>query len=205
MRLLQALRKVAIVPISHTRDRESEREEVVSTKMQVRTVVLFFAATCLFFHANDAFSPTIVVGGGGGGWTKSSSIVATTTTTATTTTSLLSSFAADGSEYKSKDVDYDEEEVATIGGWENKDMYDEDQEAEVQELTPVPMSRNSGSRFVAVMWDQDLDTKERDSLTLHHDRNMIVEDHVMFCRKRNLYNDTFNTESMVDILKSLPM
>jgi hypothetical protein len=166
--------------------------------MQVRTVVLFFAVTCLLFHANDAFSPTIVVGGGGG-WTKSSSIVATTTT------SLLSSFAADGSEYKSKDVDYDEEDVTTIGGWENKEMYDEDQEAEVQELTPVPMSRNSGSRFVAVMWDQDLDTKERDSLTLHHDRNMIVEDHVMFCRKRNLYNETFNTESMVDILKSLPM
>lgn len=141
----------------------------------------------------------------------------TTTTTTPTTTStptgaansrnmspLWSSFAADGSEYKSKDADYDDEDVAmTAGGWEKQ--YDDDQEAEVQELSPVPMSKNSGSRFVALMWDQELDTKKRDSWMLHHDRNELVEDHVMFCRKRNLYNETFNAESMVDILRSLPM
>ena len=27
----------------------------------------------------------------------------------------------------------------------------------------------------------------------------------MFCRKRNLYNETFNSDSMVDILRSLPL
>jgi hypothetical protein len=156
--------------------------------MRPITVGIFFLVNVLHFRVN-AFSPAIAAG-----WTKS----------VATTTPLMSSFAADGSEYKSKDVDYDEDEVMTAGGWENKE-YDEDQEAEVQELTPVPMSKNSGSRFVAVLWDQDLDTKGRDALELHHDRNQIVEDHVMFCRKRNLYNDTFNTESMVDILRSLPM
>lgn len=116
----------------------------------------------------------------------------------------MASFAADGSEYKSKDGDYDEEEIAATGGWTEKES-DEDEEAGVEELTPVPMSKNSGSRFVALMWDEDLDTKGRDALELHHDRNEIVEDHVMFCRKRNLYNETFNSDSMVDILRSLPM
>ena len=117
----------------------------------------------------------------------------------------MSSFAADGSEYSSKDSDYDDDEVMNAAAYVNTE-YDEAQEdEEVKELTPVPLSKNAGNRFVALMWDQDLDTKGRDALELHHYRNEIVEDHVMFCRKRNLYNETFNTESMVDILRSLPM
>lgn len=116
----------------------------------------------------------------------------------------MSSFASDGSEYSSKDTDYDDDEIASAAAFQNKEFEDE-QEGEVTELTPVPMSKNSGNRFVALLWDQDLDTKGRDALELHHDRNELVEDHVMFCRKRNLYNETFNADSMVDILKSLPM
>jgi hypothetical protein len=117
---------------------------------------------------------------------------------------VLSSFAADGSEYSSKDSDYDDEEAVNMLAFQNED-FDEGEDAEVQELSPVLGSKNSGSRFVALMWDQELDTKGRDALELHHDRNQIVEDHVMFCRKRNLYNETFNTDSMVDILRSLPL
>jgi len=116
----------------------------------------------------------------------------------------MSSFAADGSEYSSKDTDYDDDEMTAASGFGGND-FDEDQEAEVQELSPVPMSKNSGNRFVALVWDQELDVKGRDVLELHHDRNELIEDHVMFCRKKNLYNETFNTDSMVDILRSLPI
>lgn len=116
----------------------------------------------------------------------------------------MSSFSADGSEYSSKDSDYDEDEPVNMLAFQDED-YEDEQTTEVTELKPVTGSKNSGSRFVALMWDQELDTQERDPLELHHDRNQIVEDHVMFCRKRNLYNETFNTESMVDILRSLPL
>ncbi len=116
----------------------------------------------------------------------------------------MSSFAADGSEYSSKDTDYDEDEMMTASGFRGSG-FDDDHEGEVQELSPVPMSKNGGNRFVALMWDQDLDVKGRDVLELHHERDELVEEHVMFCRKKNLYNETFNNDSMVDILKSLPM
>jgi hypothetical protein len=117
---------------------------------------------------------------------------------------ILSSFAADGSEYSSKESDYDEDDAGNMLAFQNAD-FDEYEDSEVQELSPVTGSKNSGSRFVALMWDQELDTKGRDVLELHYDRNQIVEDHVMFCRKRNLYNETFNSDSMVDIMRSLPL
>ena len=115
----------------------------------------------------------------------------------------MSSYSADGSEYSSKESDYDDDGLPG-------DDYDFSNQAEQEmaptvELQPVPMSKNAGNRFVAFVWDQELDTSGRDALELHEDRDALTEDHVMFCRKRNLYNDTFNTESMVDILKSLPM
>ena len=89
---------------------------------------------------------------------------------------------------------------------EDEDFYrDEYEETPTVELEPVGMSKNSGNRFVAVVWDRELDTKGRDALDLHYDRIELTEDHVMFCRKANLYNETFNTESMVDVLWSLPM
>ena len=65
--------------------------------------------------------------------------------------------------------------------------------------------KNSGNRFVALVWDQEVDTQGRDQMQLHEDREELVEDHVMFCRKQNLYNETFNTESMVDVMRSYPM
>eukprot|EP00980_Cylindrotheca_fusiformis_P017497 scaffold5490_cov125-Cylindrotheca_fusiformis.AAC.14 len=115
----------------------------------------------------------------------------------------MASFAADGSEYSSKDSDYDDEELATSPEYERR--HPDEIDAPTVEHTPVPMSKNAGNRFVAIVWDQEIDTKGRDALDLHLDRDDTVEDHVMFCRKRNLYNETFNTESMVDILRSLPM
>jgi len=37
---------------------------------------------------------------------------------------------------------------------------------------------------------------------MHKDRVALTEDHVMWARKQNLYNDTFNMESMADVLWS---
>ena len=83
-------------------------------------------------------------------------------------------------------------------------MSDEDETPTI-ELQPVPMSKNSGNRFVALVWDRQLDTEGRDVLDLHQDRVAVTEDHVMFCRKANLYNEEFNTDSMVDVLFSRQM
>lgn len=116
----------------------------------------------------------------------------------------MSSFGVDGADYASKDSDYEDEEVKKSPEYD-KDYQDEEGATEVVEEKPVPMSKNAGNRFVAIVWDQEIDTQGRDDLELHDDRDDLVEEHVLFCRKRNLYNETFNTDSMVDILRSLPM
>lgn len=114
----------------------------------------------------------------------------------------MSSFVGDGSDYSSKDSDFDDDEdkLDAVGA-----AYREGAETPTVELSPISMSKNSGSRFVAFVWDRELDTEGRDALELHYDRMTHTEDHVMYCRKRNLYNETFNTDSMVDFLWSYPM
>lgn len=118
---------------------------------------------------------------------------------------LHSSFAADGSEYSSNNDnnnnDDDDMDLMNLRGRYNS----EEDETPTQELTPVPMSKNSGNRFVAVYWDQALHSHTKDVWDLHEKRVALTEEHVMYCRKANLYNETFNTESMVDVIWSLPM
>jgi len=124
-----------------------------------------------------------------------------------TSTSLYSTFAADGSEYSSNDsgdMDEEAEALEKLNSFDRQD-FEDDAAGETVELGPVPMSKNTGNRFVSLVWDRLLDTKGRDALDLHYDRIALTEDHVMFCRKANLYNETFNTESMVDVLWSLPI
>lgn len=127
----------------------------------------------------------------------------------TSTTLFMSSFSADGSEYSSKESDYDIEEI-DVSRFRNMDpsgVIEDD--VPTEELQPVPMSKNAGNRFVALYWDHELQhgdpNDKRDPWELHYDRNELNEEHVMFCRKRNLYNETFNTDSMVDIMRSFPM
>jgi hypothetical protein len=125
----------------------------------------------------------------------------------------MSSFTADGSEYSSSDSDYsgDDDDMTDKGriyrGDDDEDESEDGGEEPTIELQPVPMSKNSGNRFVAVIWDRLLHPKRDtcDPLDMHYDRISLSEDHVMFCRKTNLYNETFNTESMVDILWSRQM
>lgn len=126
-----------------------------------------------------------------------------------------SSFAADGSEYSSLDSggggdDGDDDSMdKRFSGGRGGGMYDDDQDdTPTIELQPLPLSKNAGNRFVAIIWDRLLSTDgsgEKDALDLHYDRIELTEEHVMYCRKSNLYNETFNTGSMVDILWSLQM
>jgi hypothetical protein len=124
-------------------------------------------------------------------------------TSSSSSTLLFSSFAADGSEYSNDtpDVNDDDEDTRMRFGPNYRDQDD----TPTIELGPVPMSKNSGNRFVTIVWDRELVPRENDSWSLHESRIEYTEDHVMYCRKANLYNDTFNTESMVDVLWSLPM
>jgi len=120
---------------------------------------------------------------------------------------LQMSFYSDSSDYKSSESDFstDEEPMSEFGVPINNE---DDKGSPSTELTPVPMSKNSGNRFVAVVLDKDmmsLNPEANDDLDLmemHQSRIALTEEHVMFTRKTNLYNETFNTESMADILWS---
>jgi hypothetical protein len=111
---------------------------------------------------------------------------------------LFMSYSIDGSEYSSIDSDYvDEDDFDNVKRY--RGLADEEDDTPTVELQPVPMSKNSGNRFVALVWDRLLDTKGRDAMDLHYDRIALTEEHVMFCRKANMYNNEFNTQSMVDV------
>lgn len=120
-------------------------------------------------------------------------------------TTQLQSFYADSSDYKSSDSDFsseddDQSEFGVPTGAEG----DETESPSVEE-TPVPMSKNAGNRFLAFVFDRALTSVDKDNidvLDLHEDRISLTEDHVMFCRKANLYNENFNSDSMADVLWS---
>jgi hypothetical protein len=116
----------------------------------------------------------------------------------------MSSYTADSSDYSAKDSDYknDDDEFDTGFG---PGRFNDEEEFDSKELKPVPMSKNSGNRFVAILWDRLLDKEGRSAEDLHYDRIKNTEPHVMACRKANLYNETFNSESMVDVLWSRQM
>lgn len=112
----------------------------------------------------------------------------------------MSSYSVDSSDYSSKDSDFEAED-------EYDEPYrpgrlDEEGVTNTKELKPVPMSKNSGNRFVAILWDRLLDTEDRRPEELHDARIKHTEPHVMACRKANLYNETFNVDSMVDVVWS---
>jgi uncharacterized protein len=112
----------------------------------------------------------------------------------------MSTYSVDQSDYSPKDSDYEKD-----SDWSNSALLDKpafSEEFESNELSPVPMSKNAGNRFVALLWDRALDAEDRDLADLHYQRIQHTEDHVMYCRKANLYNETFNTESMVDVVWS---
>lgn len=123
-------------------------------------------------------------------------------------TSLRMSFMADSSDYKADKSDFDDDaqsgSAAPLRG--EVDLAS----VETVEEIPVPASRNNvGNRFVAVIYDRshsDLydakNSEESMFWDMHEARIALTEEHVMWARKQNLYNETFNTESMADVLWS---
>jgi hypothetical protein len=118
----------------------------------------------------------------------------------------LQSFYADSSDYKSSDSDFTSEEESASEFGVPIDANGNEEESPSVEETPVPMSKNAGSRFLAFVYDRALTQDGEISVTeLHDNRVDLSEDHVLFCRKANLYNETFNAESMADVLWSNQM
>jgi len=111
------------------------------------------------------------------------------------------SYSVDASDYSPKESDYEKGDDSSPS-WDNEEEDEEDNPHKSTELKPVPMSKNAGNRFIICLWDRLLDSENREPLDLHDDRIQHTEDHVLFCRKSNLYNETFNADSMVDILFS---
>ena len=131
---------------------------------------------------------------------------------------------ADSSDYKADKSDYGENSEEGSSSTSPLRSYDDMADVPVTEEIPVPMSRNNvGNRFLALVFDRSLSRKhdekgwkneevERDDdgeqegehilWEMHEDRVALTEEHVMWARKQNLYDDTFNTESMADILWS---
>jgi len=74
----------------------------------------------------------------------------------------MSSFSADGSEYSAKDSDYESDDGGEERNWGDGDSYREDEQdnAPTKELKPVPMSKNTGNRFVSLYWDHELEEKK---------------------------------------------
>ena len=80
-------------------------------------------------------------------------ITSTTTSKSNNFSTELKSFYSDSSDYKSSDSDFDsdEESASELGVPVNAESDEED--VPTIEETPVPMSKNSGSRFVAFVFD----------------------------------------------------
>jgi len=78
---------------------------------------------------------------------------------------------------------------------------------ETFEEHPVFLSKNNGNRFIAFIFDRALaliskKDNEINLWDLHEKRIRLTQDHILFCRKKNLFNNTFNADSMTDILWS---
>ena len=123
------------------------------------------------------------------------------------------SFMADSSDYKADKSDFGEGDEdgdsTTVPLRGEVDMAD----VPVTEEIAVPMSRNNvGNRFFALVYDRSHSSRydpnaNEDGFAktlweMHEDRVALTEDHVMWARKQNLYNESFNTESMADVLWS---
>ena len=120
-------------------------------------------------------------------------------------TALHMSFVADGSDYSSSESDYEDVSDPTNSGSDGPGFNPLAMDAPTIEEEPVPLSKNAGSRFIAFVWDHLVDTKGRDMMELHNARVERTTDHIMHCRKANLFNETFNYNSMADVVWSYPL
>jgi len=115
------------------------------------------------------------------------------------------SFVADGSDYTNSESDYEDSESDMDSATNGPGFNPLAMNAPTSEEKPVPLSKNAGSRFIAFVWDHLVDEENRDRMDLHEERVKFTTDHIMYCRKTNLYNETFNYNSMVDVVWSYPL
>ena len=113
----------------------------------------------------------------------------------------------DMSDYSSGPSDYDDD--SEVGESAYAGMRDAAEKAaaesvanEVKLEQPPPLSKNAGNAFVALVFDKALDTHGREWDDLMEDRIVDTGKHVRWCREANLYNETINTGSMVDVRRS---
>ena len=113
----------------------------------------------------------------------------------------------DMSDYSSGPSDYDDD--SEVGESAYAGMRDAAEKAaaesvasEVKLEQPPPLSKNAGNAFVALVFDKALDTHGREWDDLMEDRIVDTGKHVRWCREANLYNETVNTDSMVDVRRS---
>ena len=113
----------------------------------------------------------------------------------------------DMSDYSSGPADYDDDsevgESAYAGMREAAEKAAAESEAsEVKLEQPPPLSKNAGNAFIALVFDKALDAQGRAWDDLVEDRVVDTGKHVRWCREANLYNETVNTDSLVDVRKS---
>lgn len=113
----------------------------------------------------------------------------------------------DMSDYSSGPSDYDDDsevgESAYAGMREAAEKAAAESVAsEVKLEQPPPLSKNAGNAFVALVFDKALDTHGREWDDLMEDRIVDTGKHVRWCREANLYNETINADSMVDVRRS---
>ena len=110
------------------------------------------------------------------------------------------------------DLDDDEDDEEDIEVEEEEIPSEDDLSIKVPEFIDAstkPSAFEMDSLQVLEKLDQDVILKEYDHdhilWKMHYDRIALTEKHVMWARKQNLYNETFNTESMADVLWSHQM
>lgn len=117
---------------------------------------------------------------------------------------LRMSYVSDSSDYGGDD-EYEDDSSSrdeSISG----PRYREFQDVPAVEAKPVPLSKNSGSRFLALYYDAEVDAiQTRTRWERHMLRCQLMQHHVLWARCANLYNETFNNQSMADIVWSYPL
>lgn len=120
--------------------------------------------------------------------------------------SLAMSYVSDSSDYGGgDDTDYEDEGGGTSKEQASGPRYREFQDVPAVEAKPVPYSKNAGLRFLAVYYDAEVDTVQRTRWERHCLRMDLMQQHVLWARCANLYNDTVNTNSMADVVWSYPL
>ena len=97
-------------------------------------------------------------------------------------------------------VEDDEEEVVEEVNVKLPVFKDEDELSEAYTDWKPEILQIIERKDQEVVWDET--NNDHILWKMHYQRTALTEKHVMWARKQNLYNETFNTESMADVLWS---